>query len=159
MISFKPKALIMDFDGVFTDNKVHVDQNGVESVVCDRSDGWGIQQLKKTGIKTAVLSTEINKVVSMRCKKLKIECVQGLGEKKIDAFHRWCTQNKVFAQDVVFIGNDENDMECLNAAGCGVVPADAYPKTKEIADVILKRNGGDGAIRELCDMIASQYNG
>jgi N-acylneuraminate cytidylyltransferase len=148
-----PKAVLFDFDGVFTNNKVYVDENGKESVCCDRSDGWGLAQLKKSGIKIAVLSTEVNPVVSARCKKLGLEYRQGLGEKKFEAFQNWCAENNVQPEDVVFVGNDANDGECLKAAGCGVVPADAYPEAKEVADLVLKRNGGEGAVRELCEEV------
>lgn len=147
------KAVLFDFDGVFTDNKVCVDEAGRESVRCDRSDGWGLAQLKKCGIKIAVLSTEDNPVVTARCNKLGIECRQGLGEKKYEALVNWCAENGINLDETVFVGNDANDVECLNAAGCGVVPADAYPEAIAMSDHVLSRNGGDGAVRELCEMV------
>lgn len=148
-----PRAVLFDFDGVFTNNKVYVDETGRETVRCDRSDGWGLAQLKKSGIKIAVLSTEVNPVVTARCNKLGLECRQGLGEKKYEAFTNWCAENEIAPEETIFIGNDANDAECLKAAGCGVVPADAYPEAVEVADKILKRNGGEGAVRELCEMV------
>lgn len=151
------KAVLFDFDGVFTNNKVYVDETGKESVRCDRSDGWGLAQLNKTGIKIAVLSTEMNPVVTARCKKLGLECRQGLGEKKFEAFINWCTENGVAPEETIFVGNDANDVECLKAAGCGVVPADAYPEALAVADLILKRNGGEGAVRALCEMVLKQF--
>jgi len=147
------RAVLFDFDGVFTNNKVYVDETGKETVRCDRSDGWGLAQLKKSGIKIAVLSTEENPVVSARCKKLGLECRQGLGEKKFEAFQNWCAENEINPEEVVFVGNDANDTECLTAAGCGVVPADAYPEAIEVADKVLSRNGGEGAMRELCEIV------
>ena len=148
-----PKAVLFDFDGVFTNNKVYVDEQGIETVRCDRSDGWGLAQLKNSGMKIAVLSTEVNPVVTARCKKLGLECYQGLGEKKYEAFVSWCDKNAVKPQDVVFVGNDQNDVDCLKVAGCGVVPADGYPQARECADLILSHKGGDGAVREVCEMI------
>jgi N-acylneuraminate cytidylyltransferase len=148
-----PAAVLFDFDGVFTNNKVYVDEAGKETVRCDRSDGWGLAQLKKSGIKIAVLSTEVNPVVTARCKKLGLECRQGLGEKKFEAFMNWCAENKMKPAEVIFIGNDANDIQCLEVAGCGVVPADAYPEAVQVADKILSRNGGEGAVRELCEMV------
>jgi N-acylneuraminate cytidylyltransferase len=151
-----PAAVLFDFDGVFTNNKVYLDETGRESVRCDRSDGWGLAQLKKSGIKIAVLSTEVNPVVSARCKKLGLECRQGLGEKKFEAFVNWCAENEIAPEDTIFVGNDANDAECLKAAGCGVVPADAYPEAIAVADKILKRNGGEGAVRELCEEVMKE---
>lgn len=148
-----PAAVLFDFDGVFTNNKVYVDESGKETVRCDRSDGWGMAQLKKSGIKIAVLSTEVNPVVTARCKKLGLECRQGLGEKKFEAFKNWCAENEVDPNETIFVGNDANDAECLKAAGCGVVPADAYAEAMEVADKVLSRNGGEGAVRELCEAI------
>ncbi len=151
-----PRAVLFDFDGVFTNNKVYVDENGTESVRCDRSDGWGLAQLKKSGIKIAVLSTEVNPVVTARCKKLGLECRQGLGEKKFEAFINWCAENEIAPEDTIFVGNDANDAECLKAAGCGVVPADAYPEAVLVADRIMRKNGGEGAVRELCEIVMKE---
>tara|TARA_B100000989_G_C19499106_1_gene453428 strand:+ start:379 stop:1548 length:1170 start_codon:yes stop_codon:yes gene_type:complete len=151
----KIAAVAFDFDGVMTDNRVWVDQDGKETVACDRSDGWGLSQLKKSGIRIAVLSTEINPVVSARCKKLGIECRQELGEKKFEAFQNWCAVNQLNPAEVVFVGNDANDVGCLSAAGCGVVPADAYSEAKAVANLILEKPGGYGAVRELCELIST----
>lgn len=147
------QALVLDFDGVMTDNRVLVDQKGDESVFCDRSDGWGIGQLKKNGIKITVLSTENNPVVTARCRKLGIECRQGLGTAKIDALRNWCKENTISIEQVVFLGNDMNDAECLESAACAVVPADAHPDVRNLASIVLKNNGGNGAVREICDLI------
>lgn len=152
------KAVLFDFDGVFTDNKVTVDETGRESVVCDRSDGWGLGQLKKTGIRICVLSTEKNPVVSARCSKLGLECRQDLGEKKFEAFQNWCSENNISPREVIFVGNDANDVECLRAAGCGVVPSDAYPEARRIASIVLKKPGGQGAVRELCDLLLERIS-
>jgi len=156
VIPFTPKAVVFDFDGVFTNNKVYVDQNAVESVRCDRSDGWGITQLKKSGILIAVLSTEVNGVVQARCQKLGIECHQGLGENKVERFESWCLENAISMQDVVFVGNDNNDIACLLSAGWGVVPSDAYPGAVAISNMVLKRSGGNGAVREVCELILKE---
>lgn len=151
-----PRAVVFDFDGVFTDNKVYVDETGRESVCCDRSDGWGLDQLKGLDIKLVVLSSETNPVVSARCNKFGIECCQGLGAKKFEAFQNWCVENEIEPQDVIFVGNDANDVECLRSAGCGVAPSDAYPEAKDVANIVLSRSGGAGAIRELCDILLKE---
>jgi YrbI family 3-deoxy-D-manno-octulosonate 8-phosphate phosphatase len=148
------KAVIFDFDGVFTDNKVTVNEDGKESVTCDRSDGLGISFLRKSGLSLLVLSTEKNPVVIKRCEKMGIPCVQGVDDKK-SFLLAWLSQHEIDCNDVIFVGNDLNDRECLKLVGCGVVVADAHEDVKKISKVILTKKGGNGAVRELCDMILS----
>lgn len=154
-----PKAVLFDFDGVFTDNKVYLDERGRESVRCDRSDGWGIAQLKKHDIRIAVLSTEKNPVVAARCEKLDIECYHGLGEKKYEAFVSWCAENGLETDAVWFVGNDLNDMKCLQASGRGIIPSDAHEDMFLIADHVLRSSGGKGAVREVCDFLLKMIGG
>ncbi len=145
-------ALILDFDGVFTDNKVIVFQDGSEAVVCDRSDGWGIGQLKKTGLPILVLSTEPNPVVRARADKLGLPCLQNISD-KWSVLAAWLAERGIEPQHVVYVGNDANDLECMRHVGCAVAPADAYPEALSVAQIILEHKGGDGAIREICDLI------
>jgi YrbI family 3-deoxy-D-manno-octulosonate 8-phosphate phosphatase len=145
-------ALILDFDGVFTDNKVIVFQDGREAVVCDRSDGWGIGQLKKTGLPILILSTEPNPVVQARADKLRLPCLQNIQDKWA-ALSAWLAERDIDPQQVVYVGNDANDLDCMTRVGCAVAPAHAYPEALAAAHIILDQRGGDGAIREICDLI------
>jgi N-acylneuraminate cytidylyltransferase len=147
------EAVVFDFDGVMTDNAVYVSEDGKESVRCNRSDGWGISQMRKAGIKMAVMSTEENSVVLTRCTKLKLECFHQLGDSKIDRFTAWCKEHNININNTIYIGNDENDIECLLAAGAGFTPSDAHDSAKKAADLVLDTKGGLGAVRELCDII------
>lgn len=147
------EAVVFDFDGVMTDNSVYVSEDGKESVLCDRSDGWGIARLHDAGIRMAVMSTEENPVVRARCEKLKLECFHRLGESKIGRFTQWCSENALDIKNTIYVGNDVNDAECLLAAGTGIVPCDAHKSALQIADLVLSEKGGRGAVRELCDMI------
>jgi len=149
----KVEAIVFDFDGVMTDNAVTVSEDGKESVRCNRGDGWGIAQLRKAGIRMAVMSTEQNPVVQTRCEKLKLECFPQLGDRKIDCFESWCATHQLNIKNTVYVGNDENDRACLLAAGTGAVPADAHDSAKKVADLVLTTDGGHGAVRELCDLI------
>ncbi len=148
----KPAALIMDFDGVFTDNAVFVDQNGTETVRCNRSDGLGIDRLRATGLPLLVLSKEQNPVVAARCEKLQLECLQGLHEKR-PALEQWCQDRRLDLMHVVYIGNDINDLTCFDAVGYTVAVADAWPEVLQAATIVLSRPGGAGALRELSDLI------
>jgi N-acylneuraminate cytidylyltransferase len=145
-------ALILDFDGVLTDNKVATAQDGTETVVCDRSDGFGIETLRRAGVTVAVLSKERNPVVEARCRKLQVDCVQGLDE-KVTALHAYLADHGLRPEHTVFVGNDRNDVECLKAVACGAVVADAHPSARAVANLVLSRPGGNGAVREIADLI------
>jgi N-acylneuraminate cytidylyltransferase len=145
-------ALVLDFDGVFTDDKVYVLQDGRESVRCDRSDGMGIGMLKQSGLPVWVLSTESNPVVRARADKLGIPCRQGLKEKG-PALALLMQEQGYDPAQVVYLGNDVNDLPCMAQVGCAVAVADAHPRVLAQAHLVLEHNGGDGAIRELCELI------
>jgi len=146
------KAIVFDFDGVFTDNKVIVSQDGSEFVVCDRGDGMGITLLKEIGIRMMILSKERNPVVSARGSKLGIEVIQGCDD-KLPALSSWLEQNALDKESCAYIGNDINDKECLLAVGLAVIPHDAHHSVRNIGAWRLKSDGGRGAIRELADGI------
>ncbi|QDU58483.1 cytidylyltransferase domain-containing protein [Aeoliella mucimassa] len=148
-------AVVFDFDGVFTDNSVTVDQEGRESTLCSRGDGMGIGQLKKTGIPLLVLSKEPVPIVMHRCGKLGLECLHGV-DNKLPLLDKWLAEHGVDRQNTVYMGNDINDIECLAAVGCGTVPADAHPDVLPVANLVLDYPGGRGAVRQLCDMIVSK---
>jgi N-acylneuraminate cytidylyltransferase len=145
-------ALVMDFDGVHTDDRVLVDQDGREAVLCNRRDGLGLEQLRKSGLPMLVLSKEQNAVVAARCKKLGLPCLSGI-EAKLPALERWCAEQGIALAKTVYVGNDVNDSECLAAVGCGVAVADAHPEAKRRARFVLEQPGGQGALRELCELI------
>ncbi len=145
------KAIAFDFDGVFTDNRVYVMQTGEEAVVCDRSDGMGISMLRKVGIPLVIISTEKNPVVAVRAAKLNIDVLQGI-ENKLPVLSQWAAENQLSIEQVAFIGNDINDVDCLNAVGLGIAVADAYPVAVDAADYVLTKNGGQGAVREIADL-------
>lgn len=146
------EMIVFDFDGVFTDNRVLVNQDGSEAVLCDRGDGMGVSMLKKHGIQVVVLSTEENPVVSARCRKLDIPCRQGLAKKE-DALRTILSDNSLENSRVAFIGNDLNDTECFRVAGVSIAVADAHPNLLQSADIVLGKCGGRGAVRELTEMI------
>ena len=145
-------ALIMDFDGVFTDNSVYVMEDGRESVRCHRGDGMGLSMLKEKGIPLFVLSKEINSVVKERCKKLGIE-VQHKISNKLPALLAWTKLRGIELENVIYIGNDINDLECIQVVGCSVAVADAVSEVLNEVDIVLKSGGGNGALRELSEMI------
>lgn len=146
------RAIVFDFDGVFTDNLVMVDQEGREAALCSRGDGMGIGELKKTGIPILVLSKEPVPIVVRRCEKLGLDCLHGI-DNKLPLLDRWLEEREITRETTIYMGNDINDYECLDAMGCGVVPADAHPDVLPVANVILDYPGGQGAVRQLCDLV------
>ena len=150
------KAVIFDFDGVFTDNRVIVSTTGEEFVICDRGDGMGTNLLAAAGIKMLILSKEKNAVVTSRGKKLNIEVIQGCDD-KLPELINWIQKNNVDAQQAAYIGNDINDLECLKHVGVAVIPADAHYSVIDTATWILQHNGGRGAIREFADVLLSNH--
>lgn len=152
------RLVVFDFDGVFTDNRVTVAEDGSESVRCCRSDGLGLRRLTEAGVHSLILSTETNAVVSARARKLKIKCVQGV-DNKLAVLEAEAEKRKVGLAATAFVGNDINDAECLRAVGLPVVVADAWPEVRPYAAWILKRRGGEGAVREFCDRVWQAQGG
>jgi len=150
----KIRLVIFDFDGVFTDNAVYVDQNGVESVRCWRGDGLGLEALRQLGIEMAVVSTETNPVVETRCKKLQIRCISGSND-KATAVKTLCKSLNIALSETCFLGNDRNDLPALNLVGYPAIVADADESVSSEAFLKTSKPGGFGAVRELCDMISA----
>ncbi len=146
------ELVVFDFDGVMTNNGVMVDQNGVEAVTANRGDGMGIGLLHKRGIQTLVISTEVNPVVTVRCKKLNIPVIQGVDDKPL-VLKEYVAKYHIDPQHVIYVGNDVNDVPCFPVVGCSVAVADAHASALRQADLILSRKGGEGAVRELCDLL------
>ena len=141
--------LIMDFDGVLTDDKVQVDQDGHESVRCSRSDGFGIMMLKQnSSIQPMILSRESNPVVTARARKLEIEVFQSVLNKD-QAIQALITERHLNPSELIYIGNDLNDLVVLPLVGYFVCPSDAHPQVLRQADLVLNHSGGKGAVREL----------
>lgn len=153
----KIKLVALDFDGVFTDNRVFIDENGRESVVCDRSDSLGLKMLreKRPDITVLVISKETNNVVRARCDKLNIACKTGIDD-KLTVLKEIVKEMKLNPEQVAYLGNDVNDLECIAYAGIGVAVADSDPRVLEVADYRTRKNGGRGAIREFIDIILNQ---
>ena len=124
--------LILDFDGVLTDNKVYVFEDGREAVVCHRGDGWGIRMLQSAGIEVIILSTETNAVVSARAEKLNVACIQGCQD-KASAVQSIIDARSISVDQIMYVGNDTNDIDAMQLVGRRVAPADAHPQIRSIA--------------------------
>ena len=153
------KMIICDFDGVVTDNLVLTDENGKETVSASRSDSMHIKTLREKGIEVMILSSEPNPVVKARAKKMGVEAIHGVGLKdKGRVMRELLEQKKIAAENVIYIGNDLNDLPCFEVAGWSVAVADAYPEVIRAADHVLTATGGHGAVRELCELVLKQLS-
>lgn len=145
-------ALVFDFDGVLTDNKVLVHQDGSESVLCNRADGLAFDVLRKLKIPAYILSTETNSVVTQRAKKLKTPVIQGVSN-KLEALTKLGAQKNYSLKKILFTGNDLNDYQVMKSCGFSACPADSHKSIKDISSFVLSVKGGDGVIRELMESI------
>lgn len=155
-------AIVFDFDGVFTNNKVVLDERGTESVVCSRYDGFGIQLLRKYAerinwdVDFLILSTEKNPVVSRRGEKLGIRVEQGVEDKVrfLKSYQQsLISSSSLSGHKIIYLGNDLNDYKAMLFCGLSIAPSDAHPIIKEIADVVLLQKGGDGFVREFVESL------
>ena len=153
--SVKLKAF--DFDGVFTDNTVYVTQGGVEYVRCWRSYGKGLSRLKGLATQAIIISTEANRVVTTRAKKLRIQCKQGVADKAV-AILKTCAELGVSPEQTMFVGNDVNDIPAFRSIKLPVAVADAYPEVLPYVLFSTENSGGFGAVREVCDLICQAKN-
>jgi len=150
-------ALLLDFDGVLTDDLAIVDQHGKESVTVSRSDGMGIERLKKlSNIEVFVISKETNPVVAARCRKLNVPCLHGV-ENKAVKIQAWANDKGIALSEIVFVGNDLNDLPVFPLIGLSVAPADAFDSVRSSADIVLSKSGGRGAVREICERLIKQF--
>jgi YrbI family 3-deoxy-D-manno-octulosonate 8-phosphate phosphatase len=155
----KVDLIICDFDGVITDNRVWVDQDGHETVAAYRSDSVRVKELRAIGIEVMILSSEPNRVVEARARKMGVEAVHGVAlHEKGRIMHEILEQKNLKAENVIFIGNDINDLPCFEVAGWSVAVADAFPDVIRAADFVLNKSGGHGALREMCDLILNQLH-
>ncbi len=146
--------LVLDFDGVLTDNRVWTDSEGRELVVSSRSDSLLLNELKARGVQILVLSSEPNPVVQARTRKLGLEAVHGVGIKeKGEVLRRLLNERGIPAEEVVYVGNDLNDLPCFEISGWAVAVADAWPEVRRAADYVLSHRGGQGAVREICELL------
>jgi YrbI family 3-deoxy-D-manno-octulosonate 8-phosphate phosphatase len=149
------RLFVTDFDGIHTDASVYCGQDGYEMVKCSRRDSLGLGMLKKVGIGTAVISKETNPVVTARCKKIKVRCYQKVedADGKLEILKREMEKRGLLPENVLYMGDDLNDRACLEYVGVPVTVPDGHPSIKEISLIITEVDGGNGAIREVAEMV------
>ena len=155
-VKSKVKLFLCDVDGVMTDAGMYYSENGDEMKKFNAHDGMAMQLLRSAGIKTGIITSENSKVVVNRAKKIGVDYLyQGKkAEGKLAAALEICEKEKISLEEIVYIGDDINCFELLSNVGYAYCPADAVETVKNIQGItILQTNGGNGAIRELADML------
>ncbi|WP_217236868.1 N-acylneuraminate cytidylyltransferase [Streptomyces sp. AC555_RSS877] len=145
-------AVVLDFDGTQTDDRVLIDADGKEFVSVHRGDGLGIAALRNSGLKMLILSTEQNPVVAARARKLRIPVLHGIDRKDL-ALKQWCEEQGIAPERVLYVGNDVNDLPCFALVGWPVAVASAHDVVRGAARAVTTVPGGDGAIREIASWI------
>ncbi|MFE3514809.1 cytidylyltransferase domain-containing protein [Streptomyces sp. NPDC059166] len=141
-------AVVLDFDGTQTDDRVLIDSDGREIVAVHRGDGLGIAALRRAGVPLLILSTEQNPVVAARARKLQVPVLHGIDRKDL-ALKQWCEEQSFAPDRVLYVGNDVNDLGCFGLAGWPVAVANAHDSVRAAARAVTTNPGGSGAIREI----------
>ncbi|WP_055710803.1 N-acylneuraminate cytidylyltransferase [Streptomyces torulosus] len=145
-------AVVLDFDGTQTDDRVLIDSDGREFVSVHRGDGLGIAALRRSGLKMLILSTEQNPVVAARARKLQIPVLHGIDRKDL-ALKQWCEEQGIAPERVLYVGNDVNDLPCFALVGWPVAVGSAHDVVRGAARAVTTVPGGEGAIREIAGWI------
>ncbi len=149
----KIKALVLDVDGVMTDASLTFDENGIEYKTFNAKDGQGIVMLNKTGFITAIITARQNGTVRHRFNNLAMtKLVEGC-KNKIAALKDLMAEYNLAADEIAYMGDDLPDICCLKTVGLPACPNDAVEEVQKYAGFISSKNGGRGAVRELCDLI------
>lgn len=157
------RLVVFDFDGVFTDNAVYVNQKGEEMVKCCRSDGIGLRMLELAGIRTLVISGEANAVVLKRCEKLCIPVIHSRQKlKDLNSYLRnmnMTLDEPIRREEICYVGNDTPDLPCMKSVGFPIAVRCSHPSLYDIAKYVTMSLGGEGAVREVCDLICDSKDG
>lgn len=152
------KLLVLDVDGTMTDGNVYMSDHGEIFKAFNIKDGYGIKHIvPQMKMETVIITGRKSEIVDRRAKELDIEYVfQGVAD-KLACLNSFVDELNIRLEEVVYIGDDVNDLECIEQVGLKCCPADAHSVIKSKADYIAKKNGGQGAIREVIDLLFEEY--
>lgn len=149
----KIKVVLMDVDGVMTNGDIIYDSNGLEIKHFNAHDGLGIRMAKLSGLKVGILSMRESGTIRTRAAELRMDYLLLGKEEKLPAFHELKNSLKIRAEEFCFIGDDYPDIPVMQEVGLAVAVQNASPLTKKFAHYVTRKNGGDGAIREVIELI------
>lgn len=150
--------LVMDVDGTLTDGKIYMSSNGELMKAFNIKDGYALARLSQYGITPVIITGRKSKIVERRCEELNIKEVhQGVANKTYK-LREICRRKKIELGQCAYIGDDLNDLPCMLLCGLKAAPADAVKQVREKADYVCESKGGEGAIREFCELILTKQS-
>lgn len=149
----KIKFLLLDVDGVLTDGKIIIDENGKEIKNFYVLDGMGIKLLQKAGVEIGIISSRFSLAVEYRAKELGIEVLIQGELKKLSAYEKLLKEKNLKDEEIAYVGDDWVDLPILKRVGLAIGVPNAWYPINEYVDYVTKYPGGKGAIREVCDLI------
>ncbi|HEY3699369.1 MAG TPA: 3-deoxy-manno-octulosonate-8-phosphatase KdsC [Spongiibacteraceae bacterium] len=152
------KLLVLDVDGVLTDGHLWYGNNGEELKAFHIQDGFGIKLLLRAGVEVAIITGRRSELVARRGAELGITHVVQGREDKLIALRALCAELNIALAEVAYAGDDLPDLSAIAAAGLGIAVANAMPAVAKHAAYKTVRSGGDGAVREICDLILQAQN-
>jgi len=152
------KLLICDIDGVFSDGRIYLGNNGEELKAFHTKDGYGIKALGASGVDVAVITGRTSNIVATRMSALNVKYIVQGEENKLPALKQMAEKLNLSLDEIAYIGDDMPDHECINYVGLGIAVQDAHPSILSIANYTTFNRGGFGAVREICDLIMLSQN-
>lgn len=147
------RLVAFDVDGVFTDGRFYLSNDGVESKSFNTQDGFGVRQLINAGLEVAVISGRQSQAVEQRMAELGVQhVIQGCRD-KVAALDDLCAELRVTPEQCAYVGDDIPDLPLLNAVGYSIAVANAVPEVRDQCDYTTAARGGFGAVREICEMV------
>lgn len=152
------KMLVMDVDGTLTDGKIYMSANGELMKAFNIKDGYAIAHLREYGIEPCIITGRESEIVRQRCVELKIkELYQGVSN-KLFKLKEVCSKKGIELSNVAYIGDDVNDLACIQQCGCTACPSDAVKAVKEKVNYVCAEKGGEGAVRDFCEYLIAQQS-
>jgi len=152
------KLLICDVDGVFSDGRIYLGNQGEELKAFHTKDGFGMKAIMQQGIKIAIITGRQSNIVENRMSALGVTHIKQGVENKLDVYHSLLKELSLSPNEVSYIGDDVVDLPVMQACGLGVAVNDAHPLVLQSADLITHTKGGFGAVREICDLFLQCHN-
>jgi len=147
------KLLLLDVDGVLTDGRIIYDNSGNELKAFDVKDGHGLKMLQRAGIKIGIITGRESQVVANRAAELGIKILYQRALDKLEPYHKILAEQGLTDEQVAYVGDDIVDLPILRRVGFSATVADAAPELLPLVDYVASRNGGRGAVREICDLL------
>lgn len=152
------KLFVCDIDGVFSDGRIYLGNDGEELKAFHTKDGYGIKALGASGVDVAVITGRQSTIVQNRMSALNVKHIVQGEENKLPALKNIMTSLQLSPEQVAYIGDDMPDYECMNYVGLSIAVNDAHPAIIQLADYQTFLPGGFGAVREVCDLMMTSQN-